>query len=289
MTRRKRHWVKVWPKMLHDFDIVGLDDQLWRRLVECFLVLGIHDSDFTGRLPGVKVLAFEMHQSPSQIVSQLDSICELCDVLERDDGGYFIPNWLAYQEDRRTTWKRDKEKAKQKKVVPNRQQLDNKGDTVCDADADADADAEDRRQKAKAELKTKDSAREKAKPEDVFQVVDYMQSYGQEKRYVLDFVTNGERFWDFYASKGWKVGNAAMKDWKSAARNWVRSQHERQSTGKANGIDRRSSQERANRLGVADVKDDAIGALRLIQAMRGETGHEESDGRDDTLFLGDGS
>jgi hypothetical protein len=29
-------------------------------------------------------------------------------------------------------------------------------------------------------------------------------------------------FFDFYASKGWKVGSAPMKDWKAAARNWRR-------------------------------------------------------------------
>lgn len=32
---------------------------------------------------------------------------------------------------------------------------------------------------------------------------------------------NAERFCDFYASKGWKVGSSSMKDWKAAARNWA--------------------------------------------------------------------
>jgi hypothetical protein len=29
-----------------------------------------------------------------------------------------------------------------------------------------------------------------------------------------------QRFVDFYASKGWKVGNQPMKDWKAAVRTW---------------------------------------------------------------------
>lgn len=33
---------------------------------------------------------------------------------------------------------------------------------------------------------------------------------------------NGQAFCDFYASKGWKVGDSPMKDWKAAARNWAR-------------------------------------------------------------------
>lgn len=31
-----------------------------------------------------------------------------------------------------------------------------------------------------------------------------------------------EKFWDFYESKGWKVGRDPMKDWQAAWRNWER-------------------------------------------------------------------
>ena len=31
---------------------------------------------------------------------------------------------------------------------------------------------------------------------------------------------DAQRFVDFYASKGWKVGNTGMKDWHAAVRNW---------------------------------------------------------------------
>lgn len=37
-----------------------------------------------------------------------------------------------------------------------------------------------------------------------------------------DLAIDGERFCDFYASKGWLVGRSKMKDWKAAARNWAR-------------------------------------------------------------------
>lgn len=33
---------------------------------------------------------------------------------------------------------------------------------------------------------------------------------------------NAEQFVDFYAAKGWRVGNSPMKDWRAAVRNWVR-------------------------------------------------------------------
>lgn len=31
-----------------------------------------------------------------------------------------------------------------------------------------------------------------------------------------------QHFFDFYESKGWKVGNSPMKDWKASVRNWCR-------------------------------------------------------------------
>lgn len=38
---------------------------------------------------------------------------------------------------------------------------------------------------------------------------------------------NPEAFWDYYASKGWTVGRAPMKDWKAAVRNWERNERPR--------------------------------------------------------------
>lgn len=42
-------------------------------------------------------------------------------------------------------------------------------------------------------------------------------AYAAEKGIQID----AQRFVDFYASKGWKVGSTPMKDWKAAARNWA--------------------------------------------------------------------
>lgn len=43
-------------------------------------------------------------------------------------------------------------------------------------------------------------------------------SYFNEQKAPLE----AEAFHDYYTSKGWKVGNAPMRDWQAAARNWVR-------------------------------------------------------------------
>lgn len=47
-------------------------------------------------------------------------------------------------------------------------------------------------------------------PEDV-------RAYCQKKGYAVD----ADRFCNFYASKGWRVGNQPMKDWQAAVRTWA--------------------------------------------------------------------
>lgn len=46
--------------------------------------------------------------------------------------------------------------------------------------------------------------------------VDDVKAYCSERNNSVD----AERFVDFYSSKGWKVGNQAMKDWKACVRTW---------------------------------------------------------------------
>jgi len=43
-------------------------------------------------------------------------------------------------------------------------------------------------------------------------------AYCDQNGYTIDC----EAFVDFYESKGWKVGNSPMKDWKAAVRTWVK-------------------------------------------------------------------
>ena len=46
--------------------------------------------------------------------------------------------------------------------------------------------------------------------------VQEVEEYCRERKNGVD----AERFWNFYESKGWKVGNAPMKSWKAAITTW---------------------------------------------------------------------
>lgn len=61
--------------------------------------------------------------------------------------------------------------------------------------------------------------------------VDEVAAYCRERGNAVD----AQRFVDFYASKGWKVGSAGMKDWRAAVRNWERQDNTKNGGGKNGG------------------------------------------------------
>ena len=73
--------------------------------------------------------------------------------------------------------------------------------------------------------KGKDKVKEKEKEKDIESkaqlrfsppTVDMVSEYCRERGNRVD----AQRFVDFYAAKGWKIGQNAMKDWKAAVRTW---------------------------------------------------------------------
>ena len=71
---------------------------------------------------------------------------------------------------------------------------------------------------ANTKTKTKSNTNTNIKRERNFvpPTLDEVKAYCNEKGYRI----NPERFVAFYASKGWKVGNQPMKDWKAAVVSW---------------------------------------------------------------------
>lgn len=50
--------------------------------------------------------------------------------------------------------------------------------------------------------------------------IEEIQAYCSERKNSVD----AQAFFDFYESKGWKIGTAKMKDWRASVRNWERRQ-----------------------------------------------------------------
>ena len=59
----------------------------------------------------------------------------------------------------------------------------------------------------------KDNASQ-SKPRTITEAIDYFKEKGSNKN-------EGEKFYYFYESKGWKVGKTKMKNWKMSASGWI--------------------------------------------------------------------
>ncbi len=69
-----------------------------------------------------------------------------------------------------------------------------------------------------------DTRHKEGRPNSPEEVLDYIKSHLSTKNYSYlnrpdtDLVATANRFFDFYDSKGWRVGQSPMKNWKAAAR-----------------------------------------------------------------------
>lgn len=97
-------------------------------------------------------------------------------------------------------------------------------DTLNDTPIDNQTTCERQQRKKDKKDKTVDSSRKRFTAPSVDEVAAYCRERGN--------AVDAQRFVDFYASKGWKVGNAGMKDWRAAVRNWERQDNAKNGGGK---------------------------------------------------------
>lgn len=85
------------------------------------------------------------------------------------------------------------------------------------------------------------------------QVAEYCRERGNS--------VDAQRFVDFYSSKGWKVGNQPMKDWKAAVRTWERDNRAKPTVPAQNYSQRQNT----------DATNDAMEQMRrMIRESREE-------------------
>ena len=102
----------------------------------------------------------------------------------------------------------------------------NKLDTPCIRTV-SDLEAQIRLDKTRKEEKARAPSSRRFTPPTVDEVAAYCRERGN--------AVDAQRFVDFYASKGWKVGSSGMRDWHAAVRNWERQDNTKNGGGKNGG------------------------------------------------------
>lgn len=102
----------------------------------------------------------------------------------------------------------------------------NKLDTPCIRTV-SDLEAQIRLDKTRKEEKARAPSSRRFTPPSVDEVAAYCRERGN--------AVDAQRFVDFYASKGWRVGSSGMRDWRAAVRNWERQDNTKNGGGKNGG------------------------------------------------------
>lgn len=102
----------------------------------------------------------------------------------------------------------------------------NKLDTPCIRTV-SDLEAQIRLDKTRKEEKARAPSSRRFTPPTVDEVAAYCRERGN--------AVDAQRFVDFYASKGWRVGSSGMRDWRAAVRNWERQDNTKNGGGKNGG------------------------------------------------------
>lgn len=146
-------------------------------------------------------------------VPQMDSITEIVFLEVKGKMDRTAQNYEAICERRRD--------------AANKRWADAKASTRMQMDAN-DANAQDAMQKCNTKTETKTNIKENSPSESKRKAfapptVEEVRAYVRDNGYGV----NPETFVDFYTSKGWKVGNSPMKDWKACVRTWSRNDNGR--------------------------------------------------------------
>lgn len=227
---------------------------------------------YSDRLPyTADMLAVVINEEPEAIRHALPLLEELGFVAVDDAGTIqltHVPGMVgsAADNDAANRQRRHREKVKQEeKSAPV---------TFCHAERDTSV-TKNNESKSKSKRQSKRQSKTKGVGEHVpaeparFRppTVEDVEAYGNESGYKI----NAERFVDFYASKGWKVGKNPMKDWRAAVRGWfIRDREE----GHGKPAEQQATKPRKTSFHNFDQRDTAGGSWDELEVY-----HPKTDGR----------
>ena len=90
-----KYWIKLYHEILYDRKLAALDDHLWRRILECFLMAGEQNED--GYLPPIDDIAWTLRVDTEQLETDLNELVRI-GILELKDERYFVCKFATRQE-----------------------------------------------------------------------------------------------------------------------------------------------------------------------------------------------
>lgn len=149
-------------------------------------------------------------------------------MIEIIDDLYKLSNWDKYQNKEVLEEIREKNRIRQKRYYDNHKQLEEKPNVRSDVSSNVSCSisnsiSKEDNKRIKGECREEEKKEKETTKRFVSPTVEEVRQYCLERKNSV----NPEQFVDFYTSKGWKVGNSPMKDWKACVRTWERSRNDK--------------------------------------------------------------
>ena len=245
----KRHWIKLWPKVLNDRAFMRMPDSLRLLAFDLILVAGAEGCD-DGTLPDIDDIDWYLRRS--DLLDDMTALAARWDGLELIDGRWTLRNFDKYQEAPST---------KRTREWREKRHGDGHGDGHGNAVGDVPEDRS-RRQKTEAEAEVDSPARAREAKRFVEPVIEEIEAKMCESVSVVVARREAAKFVAHYGANGWRVGKNKMRSWPHAVAGWL-SRMDEYDHGKSTGIQRRSD---GNTLSAGRVAANADKALQLLRA-----------------------
>lgn len=137
-----KYWIKLYHEMLHDRKVASLDDRLWRRVIEMFLLAG--EQNENGYLPPLVDIAWTLRADIEQLETELNELTRI-GILEFKNEKYFVRKFEKRQEpmDKAEYMRRLRDQEQKKEhyeTLPPRYQSVTAGNIESDTDTDIEVD-----------------------------------------------------------------------------------------------------------------------------------------------------
>ena len=90
-----KYWLKLYHEMLHDPKMIRLDDRLFRRVIQCFLLAG--ETDRKGLLPSIDDMAVVFRVEVEHLETELTELSKV-GILTTSDDRWLVSKFASRQE-----------------------------------------------------------------------------------------------------------------------------------------------------------------------------------------------
>lgn len=149
--------------------------------------------------------------------SRDEIMSEVCEKFDTDKGGNFFNKRLREEIEKRKKYSESRRKNRLSGSKSKKKTKKHMSNTSLSYDKHMENENENENENKDIDKNKGVKSKRFVKP-----TVQQIHSYMKEKK-CLHPLAEANKFYDFYESKGWKVGKTPMKSWEAAVRNWIRS------------------------------------------------------------------